>query len=561
MTRQQTLDFIKTHPDISVLVVGGGINGISTFRELALQGVDVLLVEMNDFSSGASAGSSHMLHGGIRYLENGEFRLVREALHERNLMLQNAPHYTAPLPTSIPIYKNFSGLLNAPLKFVGLSNRTGERGALVIKMGLMMYDFFVRNNRITPTHEFYSRERVRREFPKMNKDVRYVARYYDGWMPYPERICLELIMDAEGENAHAINYMKMVRGESDIVTLEDRLTGETYTVKPKLVINAAGPWIDFANRNMNQTTNFIGGTKGSHLIVDHPELREAIGNSEIFFENDDGRIVLLCPYMDRVMMGTTDIPIENPDDAVCTDEEIAYILDLASKVFPDIHVKRSDVVFTFSGVRPLPTSDADNPGQVSRDHSIKVTAPDDKVKYPVYSLVGGKWTSQRAFGEQTADKALGYLGVPRKVDTKHRKFGGGVDYPETEADRNRWLLDIQQKTELEKDHLKRLFERYGTYAEKVAMYIADGNDQPLQHYPDYTVREIQFLAEHEKVEHLMDVLLRRTLLAMLGRLTKPMVQEIAEAMAVVKGWSDERTAEEIQKAHNALRVQHLTELG
>src|SRR5574341_946071 len=142
MNRNEILSALKNKPEVSVLVIGGGINGIGTFRDLALQGVNVLLVEKGDFCSGASAASSHMLHGGIRYLENGEFRLVREALHERNLLLKNAPHYAKPLPTTVPIFSWFSGFLNAPLKFLRLREKPAERGAVVIKLGLMMYDAF-----------------------------------------------------------------------------------------------------------------------------------------------------------------------------------------------------------------------------------------------------------------------------------------------------------------------------------------------------------------------------------------------------------------------------------
>src|SRR5574341_1520091 len=157
MNRQEILDAISRNPEITVLIVGGGINGIGTFRDLALNGVDVLLVERGDFCSGASAASSHMAHGGIRYLENGEFRLVREAVQERNLLLQNAPHLVKPLPTTIPIFKRFSGLLNAPLKFFGLLDKPSERGSLVIKLGLMMYDAFTGRRRVVPRHKFRSR--------------------------------------------------------------------------------------------------------------------------------------------------------------------------------------------------------------------------------------------------------------------------------------------------------------------------------------------------------------------------------------------------------------------
>src|SRR6188474_1892782 len=139
MNRSEILTALKNKPEIPVLIVGGGINGIGTFRDLALNGVDVLLVEKSDFCSGASSVSSHMAHGGIRYLENGEFRLVREAVQERNRLLQNAPHLVKPLPTTIPIFKRLSGLLNAPLKFFGVLDKPSERGSIIIKLGLIMY--------------------------------------------------------------------------------------------------------------------------------------------------------------------------------------------------------------------------------------------------------------------------------------------------------------------------------------------------------------------------------------------------------------------------------------
>ena len=183
MNRNEVLSDLKKNPEISVLIIGGGINGIGTFRDLALNGVDVLLVERGDFCSGASSASSHMAHGGIRYLENGEFRLVREAVQERNRLLQNAPHLVKPLPTTIPIFKRFSGLLNAPLKFFRLLNKPSERGSLVIKLGLMMYDAYTRphgGQRVVPNHRFLSRKESLAKWKQLNPKIVNTATYYDG---------------------------------------------------------------------------------------------------------------------------------------------------------------------------------------------------------------------------------------------------------------------------------------------------------------------------------------------------------------------------------------------
>ncbi len=563
MNRQETLQAIKDKPDVSVLIIGAGVNGIGTFRDLALQGVDVLIVDRADFSSGASAGSSHMLHGGIRYLENGEFRLVNEALHERNRMLENAPHYSKPLRTTIPMFQWFSGLLNAPLKFLDLLDRPGERGAIVIKAGLTMYDWFVRSHRNMPTHEFKLRDQALKEYPKMNPDIVCAATYYDAWMPYPERICMEMILDAETANpdCHALNYMGAVDGDNESVTLKDELTGDTYTVKPKVVINAAGPWIDFVNERMGlDKQRFIGGTKGSHLILDHPELYEAANGSEIFFENDDGRIVLIFPYMGRVMVGTTDIRIDNPDDAVCTDEEIDYILGLIDKVFPTITVDPSQIVFTFSGVRPLPYSDAGSTGQISRDHSVKSIPATGDLQYPIHSLIGGKWTTFRAFSEHTADIVLKDLGKKRSGSTANVSIGGGRGYPRSEDAVNNWLQKLQYQTELPMERLRELFDRYGTRAEEFANYITQANDSPLDHHPTYSQREVEFIAQEEKLTHLDDLVLRRSLIAMLGYLTPALLNELADITAKKLAWSDERKQEEIERTIATLKRKHKVEL-
>src|SRR6185312_5153423 len=149
------VDSIRNRPTAQVLIIGGGINGIATFRDLALQGVDAVLVERNDWSSGASAASSHMIHGGIRYLENGEFRLVRESVQERNGLLKTAPHYVKPLKTTVPIFSTFSGLLAAPLRFLThKQGSTKERGAFLIKTGLTLYDSFSRDGGSVPRHQF-----------------------------------------------------------------------------------------------------------------------------------------------------------------------------------------------------------------------------------------------------------------------------------------------------------------------------------------------------------------------------------------------------------------------
>ena len=562
MNRNEILASLKENPNVSVLIIGGGINGIGTFRDLALNGVDVLLVERSDFCSGASAASSHMAHGGIRYLENGEFRLVREAVQERNRMLMNAPHLVKPLPTVIPMFKVFSGVFNAPLKFFRLLDKPSERGSLIIKLGLMMYDAYTGaqdGQRVVPKHQFLSRSRSLAKWQHLNPEVINTAVYYDGAILQPERLSVELLLDAEAENpnARALNYVSMVGGSEDTIIVRDELTDNTYDVKPKLVINAAGPWIDFTNRKLGLSSGFIGGTKGSHLVVRHEELRKTIGDNEFFFENKDGRIVLIFPLYDHVLIGTSDIPVENPDEVRCTEDEIQYFLDLVRRVFPNLELKPSDIVFQFSGVRPLPRSGAKTAAQISRDHSIEVLSGAwTNLRFPVYSLVGGKWTSFRAFAEQVTDKVLGYLGLVRQKDTRSLAIGGGRAYPRDETELKRQIESLSAWTGVARERLRILFERYGSRAETIATFMNGGTDQILLTLPDYSRREITFVLQHEKVLHMDDFLLRRSMLGMLGRVTREMIEELAGVFSNVLGWKAEERQAEVERTLSLLADRH-----
>ncbi len=555
MSRAGALQSLRENPRVSVLVIGGGINGIGTFRDLALQGSDCLLVERGDFGSGASAASSHMLHGGLRYLENAEFRLVNEALRERDLMLRNAPQHAKPLRTTIPIFRWFSGTLNAPLQFLGLRERPGERGALVIKLGLWLYDSLIRGERALPRHDMQLRRAALAALPQLHPQIIGTASYYDAWMPHPERICLDLLRDAEAANpcCRALNYVSAVGGDAHTVELRDELTGETLPVQPRVVINAAGPWIDFVNQRLGFEQRFIGGTKGSHLVLDNPALLAATGGGEIFFENEDGRIVLILPYFERVLIGTTDIRIDNPDSARVSDSEIDYLLGMVSRVFPQVPIEREQIVFQFAGVRPLPYSEAGATGQISRDHSIRSLPPARPGGYATHSLIGGKWTTFRAFAQQAADMALQDLGAQRRIDTRHEPIGGGRDYPSDEA---AWQRETARRTGLPAERVARLFARYGSAAGGVAEHIAAGEDGPLRCCPGYSRRELDFLAGCEKVARLDDLLLRRTLIAMLGYVDRAALHEVADVVAAALGWSTARKADEIQRCQGILRDKH-----
>ena len=536
----------------SVVIVGGGINGIATFRDLALQGVDVVLVERADFASGASAASSHMIHGGIRYLENGEFRLVNESVHERNALVKTAPHYVRPLPTTIPIYTTFSGMLSAPARF--LTHRTGKpraRGAALIKAGLALYDLFSRDGGAVPRHRFHGRRASLAALPQLDPEVKYTATYFDASLHNPERLALDVLRD--GEEAHpgavALNYVEAVGLDADGIHLLDHETGEQRVLAADVVVNASGPWTDLTNGAFGDETAFMGGTKGSHIVLDHPELLAATGGREIFFEHSDGRIVLIYPLKDRVLVGTTDIDADPREPAICTEEEVDYFFDLVRHVFPAIDVDRSHIVFRYSGIRPLPRHDDTAPGFVSRDYRIE--RGQDAGQAPVLSLVGGKWTTFRALGESLADRVLAELGRERTVSTKGLAIGGGKGYPATTEGRVEWLTRNIGNT----PRGRLLFARYGTRAADVHEFLRQGEDAPVLG-DRLSTRELAWMVEREHVRHVADVVFRRTSLAFRGSATPGAVREVADALAPILGWDAERTAAEVADVLTQLADRH-----
>lgn len=561
---------LRQRPNARVLIVGGGINGVGTFRDLALQGVDVALVERGDYCEGASGASSHMIHGGIRYLENGEFRLVRESVVERNRLLRIAPHYVKPLQTTIPIFSTFSGVLAAPLRFLThkQQGKPKERGAFLIKLGLSLYDAFSRDGGSVPRHQFRGRKKALAELPLLHPGVKYTATYFDASVHNPERLTLDVLQDGEkagaanaAGSARASNYLslasvKATSAGSSTVMLRDELTGEVFDFTADVIVNTTGAWVDLTNQAMGTASSFMGGTKGSHIVLDHAGLLAACDGREIFFEHSDGRIVLIYPMGDRVLVGTTDVHADLSEDAVCTEAEIDYFFDLISHVFPDIVVNREQIVYTFSGVRPLPKHDTTHPGFVSRDYRIERREPEAGGSGAVVlSLVGGKWTTFRALAEHLSNDVLAELGAERKISTAKLAIGGGAGFPDSDAGVQQWIK-AHMSGSRNADRVSGLLTRYGTRAEEVIRYLDAGPDSLLQSTRELSVRELEFMAANEQIGHLVDVLIRRTSLAFRGLVTGELLNEIADNLAGPLGWDAARRAAEIDHAQDVLQRYH-----
>jgi len=543
--------------DVDVLILGAGINGAGLFRDLCEQGLTVAIADKADFGSGTSAAPSRLIHGGIKYLETGELRLVAQSTLERNLLLRNAPHAVRPLPTVIPIFSWLTGIGAALRTLLGSTTAPRSRGAVLIKIGLALYDFYGARHRVMPWHALWSKARALDEIPPLTPRIVAAGTYYDATVSHPERLVLELLQDGVRANpaAEMLNYARLsgVDGRSIRFDLAD---GERKSFRPRVVVNAAGPWIDRVNAALGAPSKLIGGTKGSHILLDHPELLASLKGRMIYFEANDGRICLVFDYLGRALVGSTDIRAAEPDTVRCEDDEIEYFLKSLRELFPGLSFERGQIVYAYSGVRPLPASDGTVPGLISRDHSAPVMEPEGRRTWPVVSLVGGKWTTFRGFAEEVADRILNRLGASRRVSTRELPIGGGRDFPGDAVSRSRWIAEAARETGASAARAGTLLDRYGTTARAILAHEARGPAGRLADAPDYTLAEIDWLVRNERVIHLADIVMRRTALAVTGRLGRRDLERIADIAAAALGWEAARRADEVEATCEELAERH-----
>jgi glycerol-3-phosphate dehydrogenase len=545
----------------SAVVIGAGINGAGTFRDLCLQGVDCLLIDKADFGAGASSAPSRMIHGGLRYLENGEFALVAEATRERNLLLRNAVHLVRPLSTVIPLSSWFGGLVASAWRFIGRSRAAGSRGLLAVALGLRLYDWLGRRERVMPAH------RIGRVPPAdralFSSNVRWTAQYFDAWITHPEWLILELIADACHDQplSAAANHCRLVSCIGDTLLLHDEIDGRQVEVSADVVINATGAWLDRCNASISGPGERVHGTKGSHLVLDHPELHAALGGRMVYFEAADGRVCIAYPFLDRVLVGSTDIPVDDPDDITTEPAEIDYLLDVLREVFPQLSFDRQLIVYTFVGVRPLARSNAAQPGKISRDHEVVVDGPGGSRTIPVVSLIGGKWTTFRALAEEATDQALGLLARPRLRSTQQLAIGGASGLPAGPAAVAQVAAQIAAASAIDLPRAHDLLGRYGSKAAALARRFVAAGDTRLRHLPDYSAAELRYLCLATGAVRLDDLVIRRTLLAIRGRLNDDALAEIADIAAAAWGWSASRRDAELLACSATLREHHHTRVA
>lgn len=546
----------RASDEFDVIIIGAGINGAGVFRDLCAQGLKCLIVDKGDFGSGTSAAPSRLIHGGLKYLETGEFRLVAESTYERNLLLKNAAHLVRPLPTAIPIMSWTRGVTAALRTLFRSTTAPRSRGALLVKVGLSLYDFYGSRGRQMPRHRMIARRRALAEIPALTPHIVALGTYYDATVTSPERLVLELIEDglAASAGSEAANWCSLA-GHTDGALRLTPQSGGTRTVRPRHVINAAGPWIDRVNGFLGINSHYIGGTKGSHILLDHPPLLQQLNGRMLYFEGDDGRILLVVPFQGRALVGSTDIPSDDPDRVVCTDAETDYLIQSLRDLLPGLAFDHDQIVYAYAGIRPLPNSTGVAPGLISRDHSVLKDTATANRPFPVLSLVGGKWTTFRAFSAEVADMVLCDLNTQRIRATDDLPIGGARDLPRTSAERRDWISAVVQETQASPARIETLLDRYGTTGRAIARHEGAAPIL-LVDAPDFTEAELDWIVRNERVVHLPDILLRRTPLAISGRLTPRLCRRVSRIAGAALGWDRQAEQRELDRLSALLATHH-----
>lgn len=548
-----------------VLILGAGINGVAVARELLLNGISVCIIDQGDVAQGATSKSSRLIHGGLRYLEYGDFSLVKESVHERGILLDLAPHLVKPLRFAIPLAHRATGVMSSALRFLSgfripgahwLSSRfhfSSERGLYLVNMGLTLYDWFASRGNL-PRHSIH--DLGEQDLPQINSEkFRWMACYSDAQMRFPERFVVSLLHDCQKIadekklqfELHTYHTLKLKERTAVLSSLQNEKS-ITEEFKPTVIINASGACGDLTLKQVEiSTPRLMGGTKGSHIITFNTKLKEALGEKAIYSEASDGRLVFILPFENSTLIGTTDVREEgNPLEAVASAEELEYLVGMVNFVFPQVGLTTNDINFHYSGVRPLPYQPAGKAASISRDHSLK------EYEGPagwIVTLVGGKLTSWRAFAEKVADRILKKLGMSYFSDSKTRTIVGSKDYPKTQDILQAEQTRLCEKFQLSLESIQCLWSLQGTYLENILDSIPDFSTELVTgtHLPR---KYVLWAIEHEWVETLGDLVERRLMLIFEETLQEDTLKELAQCLAE----SGKLSAEEIPAQLETYRV-------
>jgi glycerol-3-phosphate dehydrogenase len=534
MKRANPSELRETIFDLAV--IGGGINGVAIARDAAMRGLSVVLLERDDLASGTSAWSSRMIHGGLRYLEHREIGLVRESLQERQRLLQIAPHLVTPLPTLLPIYKG------------------ARRGPYLIRAGMAMYDSLSWGKTL-PNHHMLNARDLTEQIPGIKQQgLRSGALYYDAQVTWAERLVIELAESAWRHKARIATRSRVLgiqatSGAAINLDVRDELTGETYAVRAKQVVNVAGPWVDDVLRGLSGPSHepkLIGGTRGSHIVV---RRWPGAPSSAVYFESArDARPILIIPWNGLIMLGSTDERnTGDPGRAVATPEEIRYLLDETNALIPSANLTAGHILYTYAGVRPLPRSDASKTAEITRRHIIHDHAPQVR---GLRSVVGGKLTTHRSLAEEVVDA------VAKDLDCNTRSATAKSPLPGTEgmpyADLLVTVADRIEGIGADPQMASRMADTWGTRSLEIIDFARQEPElsRSIDGETPLLGAEVAFAIDSEAALNLTDVLMRRTMVGFGPTLAREQIEPIADLMALRLAWDS--TERERQVAiHNS----------
>jgi glycerol-3-phosphate dehydrogenase len=516
---------------VDLLVIGGGINGTAIAAAAARRGLSVLLVEKGDLGSGTSAASSKLIHGGLRYLQYGEFGLVRESLRDRELLLRTRPHLVRPIELLIPV-------------------RVGDPvPAWKLEAGLFLYDRLAASRQL-PFHRRLSREETLAREPHLEPvALRGGFVYPDAQIVYPERLCVELAREAAEAGAIIRTYTELIgirRQEGRVVGASLGLpeTDHPEPIAARLTVNAAGPWVDAVCQLLGEPrAPLLGGTKGSHLVARRP----AAGPRGPLYAaaESDGRPFFVLPWREMLLIGTTDMRYQgDPSEAAVETFEIEYLLRETATLFPSAQLTEDEIIYTYAGVRPLPASRS-AAARITRRHQIVDHGVEGAAGF--WSIVGGKLTTHPTLAEQVVDRAIRWLGEPTgKACSGPRSFAVSTEGSDVETFRR--SADSQAAgLGLEARQIEYLAGLYGPRAGAVIDRVRRNralSEQICPRNPDIAA-QVEEAVEREWAVTLADFLLRRTGIGSSPCLGLDCAQRAAQMMGRAAGWDESRQAREI----------------
>ena len=511
-----------------LIVIGGGINGVAVARDGALRGLKTILIEKGDFGGGTTSWSSRLVHGGLRYLEYFEFNLVRESLREREILLQTAPHLVKPIQMTIPIYAQ------------------GSRSYWEIQAGMILYDLLSYDKSL-PNHRMLGSKKMQQLFRAIEpKGCRGAAQYYDAQVEYAERLCLEIVLSAQAAGADMLNYVTVTQlqrsgNRIDSLVCRDVETGEAIVVgghDQTVVINTSGPWVDQVCRSGVKgnapapvgKTRKIGGTRGSHIIVDR---FPGAPDEALYVEAlTDGRPFFILPWLGMCLIGTTDIRHEGDLNKVhASNDEIDYLLNETNRVVPTAQLTRDSVRFTYAGVRPLPYSEGKKTSSITRSH-VLYDHISEQVENMV-SLIGGKLTTHRQVGEEMVDVTLKKRKQPRSHSaTRQAPLPGAIATNEAK----------DMLTEADRDMVAHLLSIYGARTPKVLAIVEEFPElaEPVVFGQPDIKAQIVYSVRTELARTYVDICRRRTALSMRGNYGFDALPVVADVLKRYCGWSEGR---------------------